>query len=105
MGDPNALPQLLDFATHKDHLFRAACAWALGFLADPLGKPILQDLSRDSSMVVRKRALKGLLTLESVKTVEVPEIPTAIVEPDKVEVAAEPVHSSETVTPNFFVLR
>jgi len=65
LGDPEALPSLIDLATHRDPLFRAACAWSLGFIADPLGKPTLQDLRRDSSNIVRKRAAKALLQLES----------------------------------------
>jgi HEAT repeats len=64
-GDPAALDGMIEFSTHQEPLFRAAMAWALGHVRDPRSIATLQTLSRDSTAVVRKRALKSLLLLQN----------------------------------------
>lgn len=64
-GEQFAFEKMIQLSTHKEPLFRAAMAWALGFVKDPRTTPVLEMLGRDLTPVVRKRALKSLLALES----------------------------------------
>lgn len=77
MGDTSALDTMAELCAHKDHLFRAAMAWAMGHVKDPRAIPTLQELTHDASLVVRKRALSSLLILESVKAPDAPDAPVA----------------------------
>jgi HEAT repeat protein len=43
---------------------RAAMAWCFGFIQDERGIPSLYRLAKDGSVLVRKRALRSLLTLQ-----------------------------------------
>jgi HEAT repeat protein len=61
--DPAALPKIIELSESPDHLFRTAMAWCLGFIADERGLPTLQRLSKDPSVIVRKRAARSLLML------------------------------------------
>ena len=70
LGETDLLNQMIELCAHKDHLFRSAMAWAMGFVKDPRAIPTLQELTHDSSLVVRKRALSSLLLIESLKPVE-----------------------------------
>jgi hypothetical protein len=49
IGDPAAVPALLNQARHPDAYVRIAVAWALGQMGDPRGIPALQELARDHS--------------------------------------------------------
>ena len=90
IGDTSAIHSIIELCGHKMHLFRAAMAWAAGVLQDPRAIPAMRDLTRDVSLVVRKRALSSLLILESLA---VPE--TA---PEKTESESElPVEEQGTV--------
>jgi hypothetical protein len=62
--DPGALLKMIELSRHPDPLVRAAMAWCFGFIQDERAVPVLQDLSKDASMVVRKRALRSLLALQ-----------------------------------------
>jgi hypothetical protein len=64
LGDPSALARMVDLCQSPDALFRSAMAWGLGYIGDERGIPILQRLSKDPSVIVRKRALRSLLTLQ-----------------------------------------
>jgi HEAT repeat protein len=70
MGETDVLNDMIELCAHKDHLFRAAMAWAMGFVKDPRAIPTLQELAQDPSHMVRKRALASLLAIESLKPVE-----------------------------------
>jgi hypothetical protein len=63
-GDPSALRRMIKLSHSYDPGFRAAMAWSLGAIKDERGAPALQWLSKDRSVMVRKRALRSLLALE-----------------------------------------
>jgi hypothetical protein len=65
LGDTGVLNDMIALCVHKDHLFRATMAWAMGFVKDLRAIPILRDLSSDKSHLVRKNAIKSLDVLES----------------------------------------
>lgn len=58
-----AFDKLLDMARHPQAFFRSAAAWAFGFVREERATPALETLATDSSPMVRKRALQGLLAL------------------------------------------
>jgi hypothetical protein len=64
-GETTALDEIIGLSVHPDHLFRAAMAWAMGFVRDARAIPALRGLINDRSPVVRKRALNSLLMLEA----------------------------------------
>lgn len=66
MGETEVLYEMIKLCSHKDYLFRAAAAWAMGFVKDVRAIPALRELTGDPSLVVRKRALNSLLILEAV---------------------------------------
>ena len=68
VGAADALPEMMKWSAHKDHLFRASMAWAMGFVKDARAVPTLQELTRDRSHMVRKRALASLLAIELANT-------------------------------------
>jgi HEAT repeat protein len=55
---------MIELSQNPGVLFRSAMAWALGCIADERGIPALQCLSKDPSVIVRKRALRSLLALQ-----------------------------------------
>jgi HEAT repeat protein len=63
-GDPSALARLIELSDSSDPHFRVAMAWCFGFIRDESTIPLLYRLSQDSSVVVRKRALRSLLALQ-----------------------------------------
>lgn len=63
-GDPTALAKMIEHSQNPDPLVRAAMAWCFGFIQDDRTLPLLYDLSKDVSVVVRKRALRSLLALQ-----------------------------------------
>ncbi len=63
MGDTAALDKMIHLCTTKQHLLRAAMAWAMGLTDDSRAVPSLQRLTRDPSFTVRKRANDSLLAL------------------------------------------
>jgi HEAT repeat protein len=67
LGDESALNHMIELCANKDHLFRAAMAWAMGFVKDVRAIPALRELTTDNSLVVRKRALNSLLILEALE--------------------------------------
>ena len=82
LGDTHVLNDMVELSGHKDHLFRGAMAWAMGYVRDTRAIPALQELVRDRSAMVRKRAAAGLVILEAAltpesATVSVPEPPAA----------------------------
>lgn len=64
VGESDALDKMVELSKHKDQLFRAAMAWAMGVAKDARAIPALQELTRDRSYMVRKRALTSLLETE-----------------------------------------
>ena len=64
-GDPSALPKMVELCEHPEPLFRAAMAWCFGSILEKPTIPILQCLTKDPSAMVRKRALRSLLALQS----------------------------------------
>jgi HEAT repeat protein len=65
--DSTAFEKIIDLTVHPEPMFRAAMAWALGFILEVRGIPTLERLSRDSSTMVKKRALQSLVTLETLQ--------------------------------------
>jgi HEAT repeat protein len=63
MGDRDALKKMIDLCHTKNHLFRAAMAWAMGIVEDLRAVPALQCLILDSSFTVRNRATQSLLAM------------------------------------------
>jgi HEAT repeat protein len=63
--DGSAFEKMIELAAHREPLFRSAMAWALGYIMDKRAVPELEVLSKDPSIMVRKRALRSLLALQS----------------------------------------
>jgi hypothetical protein len=63
-ADPSALARMIELSRSPDPLFRAAMAWCFGFIKAECTIPLLYGLARDTAVVVRKRALRSLLTLQ-----------------------------------------
>jgi HEAT repeat protein len=76
LDDTQVLNDMVELSGHKDHLIRAAMAWAMGYVKDTRAIPVLQELVRDRSATVRKRAAAGLVILEAILT---PEAATVVV--------------------------
>jgi HEAT repeat protein len=57
MGETEVMYDMVALSNHEDYLFLAATAWAMGFVKDLRAIPALPQLTSDSSLVVRKRAL------------------------------------------------
>jgi HEAT repeat protein len=55
---------MTELAAHSEPLFRSVVAWALGYILDQRAVPTLEALSRDPSILVRKRALRSLRALQ-----------------------------------------
>jgi HEAT repeat protein len=64
LGDPSAVPKMIELCESPEVLFRSAMAWCLGFIREERGIPTLQSLSKDPSVIVRKRALRSLLAMQ-----------------------------------------
>ncbi len=96
LGDKEVLNKMIELCAHEDHLFRAAMAWAMGFVKDTLAIPALRELTNDNSAVVRKRALHSLLILEAIAT-ERAIAKAAETSPEPVEVQPEP--SQQPIAP------
>jgi HEAT repeat protein len=63
-GDPSAVAKIIEQSQNPDPLVRAAMAWCFGFINDDRTTPLLHDLLKDKSVLVRKRALRSLLALQ-----------------------------------------
>lgn len=63
--DRSAFEKMTELAGHSEPLFRSAIAWAFGYILDKRAVATLEVLSRDASTMVRKRALRSLLALQS----------------------------------------
>jgi HEAT repeats len=66
--DPRAFDKMLELARDSQPLCRAAMAWAFGHIKDKRAVAALENLSQDSSLMVRKRALRSLLALQPDET-------------------------------------
>jgi hypothetical protein len=64
LGESGALDKMVELCGHKNHLFRAAVAWSMSSVNDARAIAALQELTRDASSMVRKRALNSLLAHE-----------------------------------------
>jgi HEAT repeats len=93
-GDPVAAEVMIQLSGHKAPLFRAAMAWALGHVQDPRATAALETLGRDVVAMVRKRALKSLLTLHS--EIATPDVP----KPAAGETAVQEAVTLETQQPD-----
>jgi HEAT repeat protein len=62
--DNSAFERITELAAHSEPLFRSVVAWALGYILDQRAVPTLEALSRDPSILVRKRALRSLRALQ-----------------------------------------
>jgi HEAT repeat protein len=104
MGDKSALDEMIVLSKHKDHLFRAAMAWAMGFVKDIRAIPTLREMNSDPSLVVRKRALNSLLMLEKLEMAQAQTNLVALAEATQppAEVASIPEPEAETIDVNFF---
>jgi hypothetical protein len=78
-------------------------AWCLGFIRDERGRPTLQRLSQDPSVIVRKRALRSLLMLQPNESMsereESPPLPQ-----QKPAAVLEPGENKTILTPSFAML-
>jgi hypothetical protein len=63
LGDREALQKMIELCEAKNHLFRAAMAWAMGVVEDLRAVPALQRLAQEPSFIVRQRAANSLLAL------------------------------------------
>jgi len=63
-SDPSAFDRIIELCQSPDAHFRSAMAWCLGAIRDERGIPALHILSKDSSVFVRKRALRSLLAMQ-----------------------------------------
>jgi hypothetical protein len=63
LGDTEALNQMINHCADKQHLFRAAMAWAMGEVEDARAVPSLLNLTFDRSYTVRQRASNSLAAL------------------------------------------
>ncbi|HEY3936906.1 MAG TPA: HEAT repeat domain-containing protein [Bryobacteraceae bacterium] len=63
--DASAFPKMVELAAHSDPLVRSAIAWSFGYILDKRALPTLDVLSKDSSMMVRTRAVRSLLALRA----------------------------------------
>ena len=93
LGESDALSRMEVLCKHKDHLFRAAAAWAVGFVKDTAAIPAMEALLADNSLVVRKRASGTLYILKSLLPAAVEEKePAAATAPEPLlEPVAEPL--------------
>jgi HEAT repeat protein len=71
MGDTEALQKMIELCDSKNHLFRAAMAWAMGIVEDLRAAPALQRLALEPSFIVRQRALNSLMALSAGTTNQV----------------------------------
>jgi hypothetical protein len=60
LGEIESLHKLLALCSSKQHLFRAATAWALGAIQDSRAIPALRKLTLDHSFTVRQQAANSL---------------------------------------------
>jgi HEAT repeat protein len=63
LGETDALNSMIAHCADKQHLFRAAMAWAMGVVEDARAVPSLLHLTLDRSYTVRQRATNSLATL------------------------------------------
>jgi hypothetical protein len=64
-GCTEALDLLMGFAGYQGESFRNSAAWAMGKLQDPRFQPVLAQLARDPSPVVRSSAMRALVRIRS----------------------------------------
>jgi HEAT repeats len=62
--DPAALSKMIELSSSPDPLVRSAMAWCFAYVQDPRVVPVLGVLSKDPSVIVRKRALRSLFALQ-----------------------------------------
>lgn len=67
-GETDALLKMIALSSDKQHMFRAATAWAMGVVDDSRAVPILRQLRFDPSFTVRQRAATSLHTLLPLET-------------------------------------
>jgi hypothetical protein len=102
-ADPSALPRITELSESPDPLFRTAMAWCLGFIRDERGRPTLQRLSKDPSVIVRKRALRSLLMLQPNESMsEKQESP--VVPEHEPAAGLESEENTTSLTPSFAML-
>jgi len=92
--DPTAFESMVRLAKHPEPAFRATMAWAFGHIADKRAVPVLEGLSKDSFLTVRKRALNSLLILH-------PDHPAVIAGLAEVEQAPGETKPSPSFMPRF----
>jgi HEAT repeat protein len=63
--DSSAFPKMVELAAHTDPLMRSAMAWSFGYILDKRAVPMLEVLSKDSSTMVRTRALRSLAAIQT----------------------------------------
>ncbi len=88
LGDRSLVPRMIELCKSPDPFFRAAMAWCFGFVGEKLAIPTLHELAKDTSPMVRKRALLTLLALQGSEEPIAPET-----------VIAAPVAEQEPIQP------
>jgi hypothetical protein len=96
-GDQDVVARMIELCQSPDEFYRAAMAWCFGFVRDQRAVPHLQLLTKDSSSMVRKRALRSLLTLQldeaaapEKEVVEVMLEQEPVIQPDVAPVVNQP---------------
>lgn len=102
LDEPTALNEILKLTDHSSPEFRRAAVWALGFIADPGARNILETLKVDASPLIRLNAQRALAKLPMIeqRSAEVAVAPEAASQlptpPLAVEEALVPEKDSET---------
>ena len=63
LGDLEAIQKMISLSSNKQHLLRAAMAWAMGVVEDSRAIPTLEVLKADRCYAVRQRAHHSLAAL------------------------------------------
>jgi hypothetical protein len=63
LGELEAIHKMISLSSNKQHLFRAAMAWAMGVVEDSRAIPTLETMKADRCYAVRQRAHHSLATL------------------------------------------
>ncbi len=102
-GNPAALPRIIELSESPDPLFRTAMAWCLGSIRDERCVSALQRLSKDPSVIVRKRASRSLLILQ--RNEPISEQKESAVSPQQESAASLESEQNQTIgTPSFAML-
>jgi HEAT repeat protein len=102
MGDAEALQKMVDLCQTRNHLFRAAMAWAMGIVDDLRAVPALQFLTLDPSFTVRNRAANSLKAIGQAPLEDTEFVPPeAKAQPAKPAAPAleEPVEAPQAMLP------